>query len=56
MDLSNVVLERNGVVVSTEANVSSKDLTFVVNDTVKDGGSTATYYIKANVDRVQNSA
>lgn len=54
LDLSNVVLERNGVVVSTEVIVSGKDLTFVVNDTVKDG-STATYYVKAVVSSVQNN-
>ena len=54
VDLSDVVLERNGVVVSTEVSVSGKDLTFVINDTVKDG-STATYYVKAIVDTVQNN-
>lgn len=54
LDLSNIVLERNGMVVSTETIVNGKDVTFVVNDTVKDGTS-GTYYVKANVVTVQNN-
>ncbi|MDD3145219.1 MAG: S-layer homology domain-containing protein [Candidatus Gracilibacteria bacterium] len=53
-DLSNIVLERNGVVVSSEVAVSGKDLTFVVNDIIKDG-TTADYYVKAVVETVQNN-
>lgn len=54
-DLSNIVVERNGVAVSSETMVSGKDVTFVVNDIVKDG-TTATYYVKASVVSVQNNA
>lgn len=54
-DLSELQLERNGVKVSTEVITSGKDVTFVVNDIVKDG-ATATYYIKAKVVNVQNNA
>lgn len=56
VDLSDIILERNGAKVSTETTVSGKDVTFVVNDTVKDGGTTATYYVKAKVTSVQNNA
>ncbi|MDD2908049.1 MAG: S-layer homology domain-containing protein [Candidatus Gracilibacteria bacterium] len=55
LDLSNIVLERNGMVVSTETMVNGKDVTFVVNDTIKDGTS-AIYYVKANVVAVQNNS
>lgn len=54
LDLSNIVLERNGSVVSTETMVTGKDVTFVVNDTIKDGTS-STYYVKAKVVSVQNN-
>lgn len=54
-DLTDLQVERNGVKVSTEATISSKDVTFVLNDTVKDG-STGTYYIKAKVANVQNNS
>lgn len=54
-DLSDLQLERNWVVVSTEVSVSGKDATFIANDIVKDWAS-ATYYIKAKVVNVQNNA
>ncbi|EKE29137.1 MAG: hypothetical protein ACD_2C00221G0019, partial [uncultured bacterium (gcode 4)] len=53
-NLSNIVLVRNGQVVSSGSAVAAKSLTFVVNDIVKDG-STATYYIKANINNVENN-
>ncbi len=53
-DLSELYVERNGVKVSKEASISSKDVTFVLNDTVKDGAS-GIYYIKAKVLNVQNN-
>jgi hypothetical protein len=51
-NLSNIVLERNGVVVSSAAVVSGKTLTLTVNDTIKDG-ATAIYYVKAVVNTVE---
>ncbi|MDD5769333.1 MAG: S-layer homology domain-containing protein [Candidatus Gracilibacteria bacterium] len=54
-DLTDLQVERNGVKVSSEMTVSGKDVTFVLNDTVKDG-STATYYVKAKVANVQNNS
>lgn len=54
-DLSDLMVERNGVKVSSEVFTNGKDVTFVLNDTVKDG-ATATYYIKAKVVNVQNNA
>ncbi len=54
-DLSDLQLERNGVKVSKEAIISGKDVTFILNDTIKDA-ATATYYIKAKVLNVQNNA
>lgn len=54
-DLSDLVLERNWVAVSTEVSISGKDATFISNDIVKDWAS-ATYYIKAKVVNVQNNA
>jgi hypothetical protein len=53
--LSNITLERNGQVVASNPVINSRDITFSVNDTVKDG-TTATYYIKAMVNDVQNQA
>ncbi len=53
-NLSNIVVERNGTVVSTEAKVSGKTLTLTLNDTVKDG-VTATYVIKANINLVEDT-
>ncbi len=53
-NLSNLQIERNGVKVSTEVTSNGRDVTFVLNDVVKDG-STATYYIRANVDTVDNT-
>ncbi|EKE29673.1 MAG: hypothetical protein ACD_2C00125G0001 [uncultured bacterium (gcode 4)] len=52
-NLSNIVLVRNGQVISSGATVAGKALTFVVNDIIKDG-ATATYYIKANINNVEN--
>jgi hypothetical protein len=54
-NLSNIVLERNGKVVSTEAVVDGKTVTFYVTDTIKDGGTEATYYVKAKVDAVDTN-
>ncbi len=51
-NLSNIVLERNGVVVSSAAVVSGKTLTLTVNDIIKDG-ATAIYYVKAVVNTVE---
>lgn len=53
-DLTDLQVERNGTKVSTETTISGKDVTFVLNDTVKDG-STWTYYIKAKIANVQNN-
>ena len=52
-NLSNITLERNGVVVASNPIVNTKDLTFSVNDTIKDGSS-ASYYIKAMINNVDN--
>jgi len=54
LDLVNLHVERNGVKVSTETIVNAKDVTFVLNDEIKDA-STATYYLKATVASVQNN-
>ncbi len=54
-NLSNITLERNGVVVASNPVVNTKDLTFSINDTIKDGSS-ATYYIKGMVNSVDNQA
>ena len=54
-NLSNITLERNGIVVAQNPKVNAKDLTFSIGDTIKDG-QTATYYIKAMVNNVDNSA
>lgn len=54
-NLSDIVLERNGVVVGKNPTVNGKDLTFSVGDTIKDS-TTATYYIKAVVNNVDNNA
>jgi len=53
-NLSNITLERNGIVVAQNPKVNAKDLTFSIGDTIKDG-QTATYYIKAMVNNVDNS-
>ena len=53
-NLSDIVLERNGVVVSSAAVVSGKTLTLTVGDTIKDG-ATAIYYVKATVNTVELS-
>lgn len=52
-NLSNIVLVRNGVTVSTSAKVDGKSVTFAVGDIIKDG-ATATYYVKANIVNVEN--
>ena len=49
--LSDFVLERNGVAVSSAAVVSGKTLTLTVSDTIKDGAS-AIYILKAKVNNV----
>ncbi len=54
-NLSDITLERNGVVVGSNPVVNTKDLTFSIDDTIKDGAS-ATYYIKAKIDAVDNQA
>lgn len=54
-DLADLQIERNGVKVSTEATVSGKDVTFLLNDIIKDGGTKATYYVKAKVISVENN-
>ena len=56
-DLSNlddVVLERNGEVVSDEYVINGRDITFSVNNEIKDA-TTATYYIKAMINNVDQS-
>ena len=50
-NLSNIVLIRNGNTVSSHPTVDGKDVTFIVNDTIKQG-TTATYNMKANVTNV----
>jgi len=51
-NLSDITVERNGVVVSSAAVVSGKTLTLTVSDTIKDGAS-AIYYVKAKVNNVE---
>ncbi|MDD2916366.1 MAG: S-layer homology domain-containing protein [Candidatus Gracilibacteria bacterium] len=51
-NLSDIVLVRNGLTVSTAAVVSGKSLTFVINDTIKDGTS-GIYYVKAKIANVE---
>lgn len=51
-NLSDIVLERNGVVVSSAAVVAGKTLTLTVADTIKDGAS-AIYYVKAKINNVE---
>lgn len=56
-DLSNlgaIILERNGEIVSTDYVINGRDITFSVNDEIKDA-TTATYYIKAVVNNVDQS-
>ncbi|NDK19560.1 S-layer homology domain-containing protein [Candidatus Gracilibacteria bacterium] len=53
-NLSDIVVERNGVVVSSSAMVSGKTLTLTVNDTIKDGAS-AIYYVKAKINNVEQT-
>lgn len=55
LDLSDLQIERNGSKVSTEVSTNGKDVTFVLNDTVKDA-ATAIYYIKAKVLNVENNS
>jgi hypothetical protein len=38
-NLSDLYLERNGQKVSTETTSDGKDVTFVLNDTIKDGST-----------------
>jgi len=51
-NLSNIVVERNGVVVSSNVVVSGKTVAITLNDTIKDG-VTATYLVRANIARVE---
>ncbi len=51
-NLSDITVERNGVVVSSAAVVSGKTLTLTVSDTIKDGAS-AIYYVKAKINNVE---
>jgi len=53
--LADVQLVRNGVVVSKNFTVDSKNVTFSVNDTVKEG-VTATYYVKARIAVARDTA
>jgi len=53
-NLGNVVLERNGEVVSSSYVVNGRDITFSVNNEIKDA-TTATYYIKAVINNVDQS-
>ena len=53
-NLSDVVLERNGEIVSDDYSIDGKYITFVVNDVIKHT-TTATYTIKANVDTVETA-
>ena len=53
-NLANVVLERNGAVVSSSYVVNGRDITFSVNNEIKDA-TTATYYIKAVVNNVDQA-
>jgi hypothetical protein len=53
-NLSNIVLERNGVVVASNPVINSRDLTFSFNDSILDN-TTATYYIKAVVNNVEQA-
>jgi len=55
LDLSDIQIQRNGAKVSTSAAVNGKDVTFLLNDTVKDG-ALATYYVYAKVNNVQNNS
>ena len=53
-NLSNITLERNGVVVASNPTINNTDLTFSVGDKILNG-QTATYYIKATVNTVENA-
>jgi hypothetical protein len=47
-------LERNGQVVSTNPTINGRDITFSLTDSILDN-TTATYYIKAVVNNVEQS-
>lgn len=53
-NLSNIVVERNGVVVSSGVTVNGKQLSIVMKDTIKDG-ATALYTVKAVVNNVEQT-
>ena len=53
-NLSDIVLERNGMVVASNPVVDGRDLTFSVNDTILDG-QLGTYYIKAIINNVDQT-
>jgi len=54
-NLSDIVLVRNWEEVSSDPIINGKDMTFSVWDTIKDW-TTATYYIKAVINTVDNNA
>ena len=54
-NLSDLTIVRNGDVVAKNPVIDGKYVTFEVNDVIKDS-TTATYYIKAMVDTVDNNA
>ncbi len=57
-DLSNlddIILERNGEIVSKDVDVDGKYITFTVSDTIKNA-TTATYTIKAVINDVETSS
>lgn len=51
-NLSNITVEKNGVVVSSAAVVSGKTLALTISDIIKDGAS-AIYTVKANINNVE---
>lgn len=51
--LSNIVLKRNGVTVSSGVTFNGKYITVALNDTIK-GGVTANYYLQADINTVEN--
>jgi len=53
-NLSNIVLERNGSVVSSNPVINNRDITFSIGDQILDN-TTATYYIKAIVNNVEQA-
>lgn len=54
-NLADIVLERNGAVVASNPKIDGRNVTFTVNDVIKNATS-ATYYIKATVNNVETSS